>query len=924
MAQQLTDDFLKWTLDIDGKPAINQLGILEQNTRSLEKTNKDLRVEMQKLEAQMAKNPKNVKELQKQYDLLSDKLKENNKTIGLGKARMAELRQEVGLNALTAKQLRSEYKRLKNQLDNTTPNTKEWKQLDGQLQAVKKRQMELNGVTKKTNSIFGALKKALPIISIGAVVTGVGSLLKNMGNLALKMEGETRRASIVFGDSLSYVEEQADLLAKKMGVTNHEFVSMAANTADLLIPLDFTRDKAAEMSVELQSLTGALDEWTSGQIGATEISNILTKAMLGENEQLKQLGIAIRKDSDEYRNLVKQKIADEGVTKAQAEAMATLELIQRKSIDAQQSYNTEGNKLLRWKKSLNLQLRQAKENFIGLFDVEEEQVDLTKLHNTELNSMFDALKNTNLSQDARRKLIEQINDKYGQYLPNLLTEKSTLEDIEKAQKAVNDQIRIGIISRAMQEEIVELLKEEKNAVERLVQSEIDASTAQQKLISSTDELTATQAKQQLEFSKLSNELNQTIVNNVDEQEKKIREKYEKIAAYYKIAFSEIENAVNGINNLPAPEKTLVTDPKEIEKQLKLAEDAIKKSSERRLLELTIARDAELLTEQQFSEQKNIIALAELEARKALYIKYGEDITDIQTDILEKRYNLEQQFIEEFNALTDQANDDIIAAELERIDQQIANDDRMNEEILAKRYQLYQNQQELNKQYLNITKDFSMQMGELMGAALTDGIKDFEEFGKQMILIALDFVKKSIQLAIAQATGFSLASPESVLTAGVAGIAKAALLTGLIEGAFQVAKNAITNSNTTTSGFFTGGDTGTGGKYEPAGIVHKNEYVIAQEEYSHPQIRQFVNSVIEPSRLSRLNNQAISNSMNTRGFFNGGDTSAPSQTITSKELMTMLKLLTTQLSRPIRANVIYDEYRDTDDKIRNIENDASIY
>lgn len=53
------------------------------------------------------------------------------------------------------------------------------------------------------------------------------------------------------------------------------------------------------------------------------------------------------------------------------------------------------------------------------------------------NSLFEALKDTNLSQEQRSQIIAQINEQYKQYLPNLLSEESSLNDIEAAQKAVN-------------------------------------------------------------------------------------------------------------------------------------------------------------------------------------------------------------------------------------------------------------------------------------------------------------------------------------------------------------------------------------------------------------------------------------------------------------------------------------------------------
>jgi hypothetical protein len=352
---KLNDDTLKWTLEVNGKPAMKELNELEQSTRKLERTNKDLRVEMAKMEANGKKNTA-------EYKALGAQIKDNNATMSTNKTRMEQLRKEVGLSALTTKQLRDEYRRLKNQMDNTTPGTPEWKKLRGELTAVQGRMSDLNTTGKKTNSMFGQFKSLLPVLGVAALVANIGQLSRELLGLAIQLEGDNRRATIVFGESLSYVEGEAKKLSKAMGVTTKEFIAAAVGTADLLVPLDFTRDAAAKMSVQLQSLSGALDEWTGGRYGAAEVSNILTKAMLGENEQLKTLGIAIRKDSEEFTSLVKLKMQDATVTKAQAEAMATLELIQKKSLDAQTAYTQDGNELLRLQKDISRWWRQLKED----------------------------------------------------------------------------------------------------------------------------------------------------------------------------------------------------------------------------------------------------------------------------------------------------------------------------------------------------------------------------------------------------------------------------------------------------------------------------------------------------------------------------------------------------------------------------------
>lgn len=78
--------------------------------------------------------------------------------------------------------------------------------------------------------------------------------------------------------------------------------------------------------------------------------------------------------------------------------------------------------------------------------------------NVELNTQFALLKDTNITQDERSILIENINAKYKDYLPNLLKESSTLKEIEEAQRGANVALRDKILLVATQERLVELTK----------------------------------------------------------------------------------------------------------------------------------------------------------------------------------------------------------------------------------------------------------------------------------------------------------------------------------------------------------------------------------------------------------------------------------------------------------------------------------
>lgn len=66
----------------------------------------------------------------------------------------------------------------------------------------------------------------------------------------------------------------------------------------------------------------------------------------------------------------------------------------------------------------------------------------------EANILFNRLKEADKESKEGKKLRDQINQQYGKYLPNLLTEKSSLEEIATAQETVNTKLRQALALKA--------------------------------------------------------------------------------------------------------------------------------------------------------------------------------------------------------------------------------------------------------------------------------------------------------------------------------------------------------------------------------------------------------------------------------------------------------------------------------------------
>ena len=163
--------------------------------------------------------------------------------------------------------------------------------------------------------------------------------------------------------------------------------------------------------------------------------------------------------------------------------------------------------------------------------------------------------------------------------------------------------------------------------------------------------------------------------------------------------------------------------------------------------------------------------------------------------------------------------------------------------------------------------------QMMGNILTDYVTSavsgsadsFESFGQTLILMSLQMLKQMVPIWSAQILGFSLASPESVATWGVAGMAKFAAISALMYAGIAAAEGAVNKNiqkkkETSPKKLYTGGYTGDGGMYEPAGIVHKGEYVVSQQQLRNPNVQSMV-AALERNRVS-LSPEAVS-------LFSGG-------------------------------------------------------
>ena len=173
-----------------------------------------------------------------------------------------------------------------------------------------------------------------------AVLAGVFAVSKIVafGNESIRvfsdLEEETQKFGVVFSGMGKQAEKVVKELQESYGQSELSARRSLALTGDLLTGFGFDRKTALDMSEQVAKLGADIASFSNYAGGAEGAVTALTKGLLGETESMKMLGIAIRQDSDEFKNMVANIRTSTGASEAQAKAQAVLKLAYAQSGNA--------------------------------------------------------------------------------------------------------------------------------------------------------------------------------------------------------------------------------------------------------------------------------------------------------------------------------------------------------------------------------------------------------------------------------------------------------------------------------------------------------------------------------------------------------------------------------------------------------------
>lgn len=198
--------------------------------------------------------------------------------------------------------------------------------LDSFRSGLQKVEKSLDATGKKMQSIGKSMSMyiSLPVAAIGAASLKAAS----------DAEETFSKFDTVFRDIQGTAEQAFQTLRKEYGLSSTAAKQMLGDTGDLLTGFGFSQQGALELSMEVQKLAVDLASFTNYSGGAKGASEALTKALLGEREQLKSLGIAIMEEDVKRQVALNTKNGIIFATEREAKAHATLQLAIQQSGNA--------------------------------------------------------------------------------------------------------------------------------------------------------------------------------------------------------------------------------------------------------------------------------------------------------------------------------------------------------------------------------------------------------------------------------------------------------------------------------------------------------------------------------------------------------------------------------------------------------------
>lgn len=549
---------------------------------------------------------------------------------------------------------------------------------------------------------------------------------------------------------------------------------------------------------------------------------------------------------------------------------------------------------------------------------------------TELEQFLRVARDESESKERRLSALKKINAISPEYLGNL-----TLEEIntDKATTAINkyiDSIYAMAKAQAAKEQLIEIEKEK-------IRLDTDPEAFQEQ-IPWWEEMEVGLFGM---FSKdKADKMLADMVTRGRARRDKTKEALEAQAEALRSIITDSSKTVNDILSGDNPKgDSSGGDPKKVQDEKLKEVDRYVRQEQLKLKESYLQG---LMDKAEYNKKLEMLELEALNRRMAIYGLDKDKQAEIQDKILSYKVKILEQtrkFEESQEKYRQKAEKKEKEAKQKALNSELKRIVTKNNEKQAKEYEEQQKHQERLKE---LASGFSTEIGTILGGAIAGNNDLVKSSLVAIINMGLDALELTAQMAAAEAV------IKGGGQGGLIGLAKGAVVAGLIKAAFSAVKalvgnmvNNIGSNNTSspvsvngttsntgsrvvTDGFYVGGFTGHGSPYAVAGPTHFEEYVVPSFVMNEPAAMNHV-AALEAMRRQKTNANLLPGTVD--GFANGGYSGNPPTSNNgndnSEMLLSVMKrliVLLGNLEGGIKAYVVYSDLerkRQTLEKTRRL-------
>ena len=211
------------------------------------------------------------------------------------------------------------------------------------LRAIDKVSPVVDKMAKNSNASFATMQKKFKaaegsLMAVGGAMVIAGGIVAVISGKLIKMASDAEETSTKFATVFQTVSKESEAMAKNLsrnyGLSSTAAKQMMGDTGDLLTGFGFTGEAALDLAGKVGELAVDLASFTNYSGGAEGASQALTKALLGERESVKLLGISILEEDVKAKVALMTKQGMTFETERQAKAYATLLIAQEQSKNA--------------------------------------------------------------------------------------------------------------------------------------------------------------------------------------------------------------------------------------------------------------------------------------------------------------------------------------------------------------------------------------------------------------------------------------------------------------------------------------------------------------------------------------------------------------------------------------------------------------